>query len=293
MRAYLQSGIVAVLLTGSLLACHRQLPSAEKFQFPMAVYLQSQPSDFWEEFEKGLRSRLDLPEIEVEVFHFTPEEREAVASQILQEPRWTVIAICTVPDEWAIKTIDRSMLAGIPVIVVGVDISKTARSGYVGTHYYDVGYRAGKWYARCIPRGRVMVIGNHPVPGATSELWEGFRHGLLFNKRVSAQLITTWDTEKLRLALERAKIDPTIKGVFAFGSDAPALAIEVGSLPNLGVMGWRAENRRWFGAGQCDLAVVEKPESMGMSVGNLMRNLSAGRGDDFRGVFTPVEWLAR
>lgn len=284
----------AYLLIGGLTACQRSaIPPAEQFQFPMAVYLQSQPNDFWEAFERGLRSRLNLPGMSVEVTYFKPHQREALHAQMADPQRWSAVAVCTAPDEGAVATLNMVIEAGIPVVVVGVDVAKAPRSGFVGTDYYDAGYRAGKWYARRLRTGRVLVIGNHPVPGATSELWEGFRHGLLFNKRVRAQLITSWETEKLRAALQRAKGDPTLKGVFVFGSDTAELALTMAPLPNLGVMGWREEHRRWFGASQCDLVILEKPEAIGVSVGNLMRNLSAGRGEDFRGLFIPVEWLSR
>lgn len=286
-------------LWGLLYACtllagcrNADAPPTEPFQFPLAIAIQGKSNDYWDAMLRGMESRLDLPGVQLERIYFTADEREATA-QRLREGDWRAVALCAPNDEWARQTVEQTIQAGVPVVLVGADLPNTARSGYVGTYYYDAGRRAGAWYARRIPFGEVVVVAGHPVPRAVSEFWEGFRHGLLFNRRVRARLIPLSDSRNAPSVIQKLATEERIKGIFLMGAEVAQQGIGVARLTNVGVLSWRESARDWYRSRQIELLILERPEEIGVRTANLLRNLSQGRGADLQIVYVPYEWLAR
>jgi ABC-type sugar transport system substrate-binding protein len=59
-------GTLAVLSL-TLFACQdAPTPPTESFQFPMAVFVQGKPNDFWDAVLNGMRQRLNMPGVQLE-----------------------------------------------------------------------------------------------------------------------------------------------------------------------------------------------------------------------------------
>lgn len=289
MRVLASLGIVVLTLT----ACRQpDTPPSEPFQFPIAVFIQGKPNDYWDAVLTGMRRRLDLPGVALETVFFTPGERETVA-QRLRTGAWRAVAFCAPNDEWAKRTVEQAIRAGSPVVLMGADLTGTARLGYVGTYYYDAGRRAGAWYARRIASGEIVVVAGHPVPRAVAEFWEGFRHGLLFNRTVRARLVPLSDSRNAPAVIRRLQSDRRIKGIFLMGAEVAQQGVGVAPRTALGVLSWRETARDWYLSRQVDLLILERPEEIGVRTANLLRNLSQGRGSDLQIVYVPYEWRAR
>ena len=81
-------------LCAMLAACQdAPTPPSESFQFPLAVFIQGKPNDFWDAVLSGMRTRLDLPGVQLETVFFTAAEREDIARRIV-EGDWRTIAFC-------------------------------------------------------------------------------------------------------------------------------------------------------------------------------------------------------
>ncbi len=290
-------GAWRLLVVGLLIsACSTgRQPSPEQFRYPLAVYIQSAPNDFWQAMEAGLRARLNQPGMELTVRHFDAGARDAVARQ-MREGDWRAVALCSPPDQWAVETIRQVMGNGVPLLCVATDVPDSVRAGFVGTYYYDAGRKAGAWYARRLRQGVVVLIAGHPVPRAASEFWEGFRHGLLFNRRLRARLLSLSDSRRAWDAFQRARRDPSVQGIFLMGAEVAAQIMQaLTDQPrpdHLGVLSWRAEADEWYFNGRCDLLVREQPQQIGERLANLLRDHSAGRGKP-QTVFIPYVWRAR
>jgi len=285
------SGLAVLLLV--LPACRdASAPPPEPFEFRIGVFIQGKPNDFWDAVLDRMRQRLNLSGVQVELVLFKSSERAQVAQQIRQGD-WRAIAICAPADEWTKQTIEQAMRAGVPVVLMGVDITDVARLGSVGTNYYEAGRRAGIWYAQRVPTGEVAVVAGHPVPRAVSEFWEGFRHGLLYNRRVRARLVPLSDSRKTPIVIEKLRAEPRIKGIFLMGAEVAQQGIAIAPRTNLGVLSWRAPAHDWYLTRQVEVLILERPEEIGVRVANLLRNLSQGRGSDLQIVYTPFEWHAR
>lgn len=288
--------IYALLLIGLLSGCGQSRRAhPEQFRYPIGVYIQATPNDFWQAVEAGLRKRLNLPGVELTVKYFTADERARIA-KAMREGEWRAVALCTPPDEWAAQTIQQVMGSGVPLLCLSTDVPDSVRAGFVGTYYYDAGRKAGAWYARQLSQGVVVVIVGHPVPRASSEFWEGFRHGLLFNRRVRARLISLSNSRLAWEAFQKVRSDPAIRGVFLMGAEVAEQVLHtLEGKPhpaNLGVFSWRADAEQWFLTGRCDLLIREQPEQIGERLGNLLRDHSMGRGKP-QSVFVPYLWRAR
>lgn len=284
-------GWVAGLL--GLSACRQSTaPPSEAFQFPMAAFLWGTRNDFWDAVLTGMQSRLNLPGMQLEPMFFRDSERAQV-EQRLREGSWRAAAFCVPASDWAKQVINQTVRAGIPVVLLGVDIPDVARLGYVGTYYYEAGRRAGMWHARRLGAGEVGVVAGHPVPHAVSEFWEGFRHGLLLNRRVRARLIPVSSSRQAASAVQKLQGERQIRSIFLMGAEVALHGMSVAQTAPIGVLSWRESAREWYLAHRIDLLILERPQEIGMRVANLMRNLSQGRGSDFQVVYTPFEWRAR
>ena len=279
-----------------LLACESRppAPAPEQFQYPMAVFVQSAPHPYWEAVDRGLKSRLSEPGMSVEWRFFTAEERSSLVQQTAGT-EYRAVALTAVPnDPWArdwVQTLVQEK--GTPVVLMGTDIRDSLRLGYVGTYYYEVGRRAGAWFARKIARGEVWVVAYHPVPRAVSEFWEGFRHGLLTNRRVRPQLFGIDQRGAIpgRIQMLAQRRPPA--GIFYIGHDVAQAGMPVLRAPSIGVLSWSNEALGWFQARQCQLLAIEQPEEIGVRTGNLLRNLSQGRGRALTIVYVPCKWYTR
>lgn len=267
-------------------------PPIKPFQFPIAVGIQGKPNDYWDAVLRGIEQRLNLPGVQLEKILFTDSEREAFA-QRLPESDWRAVAFCAPNDAWAKATVEQLIQAGTPVVLIGVDLPDTARLGYVGTYYYDAGRRAGAWYARRIRSGEVAVVAGHPVPRAVSEFWEGFRHGLLFNRRVRARLVPLNDSRNAPSVIQKLASEGQIKGMFLMGAEVAQQGIGAARLNNRGVLSWRESAKDWYLSKQIDLLILERPEEIGVRAANLLRSLSQGRGADLQIIYVPYDWRAR
>jgi ABC-type sugar transport system substrate-binding protein len=64
-------------LCAMLAACQdAPTPPSESFQFPLAVFIQGKPNDFWDAVLNGMRTRLNIPGVQLETVFFTATERE-------------------------------------------------------------------------------------------------------------------------------------------------------------------------------------------------------------------------
>ncbi|GIV07504.1 MAG: hypothetical protein KatS3mg017_0706 [Fimbriimonadales bacterium] len=281
-----------IVLLG-LSACREtETPPTEPFRFPIGVFIQGKPNDFWDAVLRGLESRLELSGVQLESAFFTTAERETI-TQSLREGDWRAIAFCAPNDAWAKQTVEQTIQSGIPTVLMGTDLPNTTRLAFVGTHYYDAGRRAGAWYARRIPAGEVAVIAGHPVPRAVSEFWEGFRHGLLFNRRVQARLLPLTNSANAPSVIRKLASEPRLKGIFLMGAEVAQQGIGVAPRINLGVLSWRDSAKGWYLSRQVDLLIMERPDEIGVRTANLLRNLSQGRGSDLQIVYVPYDWRAR
>ncbi|MEJ5385533.1 MAG: substrate-binding domain-containing protein [Fimbriimonadales bacterium] len=267
-------------------------PPSESFQFPLAVFIQGKPNDFWDAVLRGMRARLDMPGVQLETVFFTAAEREAVAPR-MRDGDWRTVAVCAPNDDWAKQSVEQTVQAGIPVVLIGADLPNTTRLGYVGTYYYDAGRRAGAWYAQRAPAGEIVVVAGHPVPRAVAEFWEGFRHGLQFNRRLTARLAPLNDSRNAPSVIQKIASEPRVQGIFLMGAEVAQQGIGAARLKNLGVLSWRESAKDWYLARQIDVLILERPEEIGVRAANLMRNLSQGRGGDLQIVYVPYEWRAR
>ena len=280
-------------LCAMLAACQdAPTPPSESFQFPLAVFIQGKPNDFWDAVLNGMRTRLNLPGVQLETVFFTAAEREDIARRIA-EGNWRAVAFCTPNDAWARQTVEQAIQAGVPVVLVGADLPETTRLGYVGTYYYDAGRRAGIWYAQRAPAGEIVVVAGHPVPRAVSEFWEGFRHGLLFNRRLTARLVPLSDSRNAPSVIRKLVSEPRVQGIFMMGAEVAQQGIGIARPKNFGALSWRESAKDWYFARQIDLLILERPEEIGVRAANLLRNLSQGRGSDLQIVYVPYEWRAR
>jgi len=286
-------GSVAILLLGGCGA--KRQPHPDQFRYPIGVFIQSRQNDFWQAVETGLRRRLNMANVELTIRYFREGERERVAKE-MAEGDWRAVALCALPNDWATNTIQQVMSNGIPVVCLATDVPDSVRMGFVGTYYYDAGRKAGTWYARRVARGVVVVIVGHPVPRAGSEFWEGFRHGLLFNRRVRARLVSLADSRQAWQAFQRVRRDPAVQGIFLMGGEVAQQVLDNwGDQPppqRLGVFSWRKEMESAYLHGWCDLLFLEQPEQIGERLGNMLRDSSAGRGK-FQQVFVPYQRWAR
>lgn len=286
------AGLGSVVGLLALSACRRATnPPSEAFQFPMAVCIWGTRNDFWDAVLVGMQSRLSLPGVQLEPMFFRDPERAQV-EQRLREGGWRAVAFCAPASEWAKRLIDQTVQAGIPVVLLGVDIPDVARLGYVGTYYYEAGRRAGMWYAQRLRAGEVGVVAGHPVPHAVSEFWEGFRHGLLFNRRLRAQLVPVSNSRAAASAVAKLQEARQIRSIFLMGAEVAQQGIGVARTVPLGVFSWREPAREWYIARRAHLLILERPQEIGVRAANLMRNLSQGRGSDFQVIYTPFEWRA-
>ncbi len=283
----------AVLLLGG--CGGRRQPHPDQFRYPIGVFIQARQNDFWQAVETGLRRRLNTANMELTTRYFSEGERERVAKE-MAEGNWRAVALCAPPSDWATNTIQQVMSNGIPLICLATDVPDSVRMGFVGTYYYDAGRKAGAWYARRVARGVVVVIAGHPVPRASSEFWEGFRHGLLFNRRVRARLVSLTDSRQAWQAFQRVRRDPAVQGIFLMGGEVAWQVLDNwGNRPlpeRLGIFSWRKEMEQLYLRGWCDLLIVEQPEQIGERLGNMLRDSSAGRGK-FQQVFVPYKRWAR
>jgi ribose transport system substrate-binding protein len=270
-------------------------PHPDQFRYPIAVYIQSRSNDFWQAVERSLGEQLRLPGVELTVRYFSANEREAVA-KALSDGNWRAVALCAPPDVWTNRTIQQAMGNGIPTLCLATDAPDSVRVAFVGTYYYDAGRKAGAWYARRVPSGVVVVIAGHPVPHAATEFWEGFRHGLLFNRRVRARLLSLSDSSQAWEAFGQAQGDPAVQGIFLMGAEVADRVLHAlegkPRPPRLGILSWRADADSWFLQGRCDLLIREQPDLIGKRLGNMLRDHSAGRGKP-QTVFVPYLWRAR
>ncbi|OYT73511.1 MAG: hypothetical protein CFK49_09050 [Armatimonadetes bacterium JP3_11] len=286
--------LVAIGMSVWLLPACREAstPPIEPFQFPIVVGIQGKPNDYWDAVLRGMEQRLNLPGVHLEKILFTGSEREAFA-QRLQEGDWRAVAFCAPNDAWAKATVEQMVQAGVPVVLMGVDLPETARLGYVGTYYYDAGRRAGAWYARRLNSGEVAIVAGHPVPRAVSEFWEGFRHGLLFNRRVRARLVPLSESRNAPSVIQKLVSEGRVKGMFLMGAEVAQQGIGAARLNNIGVLSWRESAKDWYFSKQIDLLILERPEEIGVRAANLLRNLSQGRGADLQIIYVPYDWRAR
>lgn len=276
-----------------LIACQEAPPPpSESFQFPLGVFVQGATNDFWDAVLSGMRRRLEMPGVQLETVFFKAAEREEIA-QRLQSDDWRAVGFCAPNDAWAKQVVEQTILAGVPVVLIGTDLPNTTRLGYVGTYYYDAGRRAGAWYARRVAAGEIVVVAGHPVPRAVSEFWEGFRHGLLFNRRLRARLVPLSDSRNAPSVIDKLESDPAVKGIFLMGAEVAQQGMGVARQTNVGVLSWRETAKEWYLSRQIDLLILERPEEIGVRAANLMRNLSQGRGGDLQIVYVPYEWHAR
>ncbi|MFN3689360.1 MAG: substrate-binding domain-containing protein [Fimbriimonadales bacterium] len=274
-------------------ACRsKDTPPTEPFQFPIAVAIQGKPNDYWDAVLEGIASRLDMPGVQLEKLLFTRDQRAARFQQ-LREGDWRAVAFCLPNDADAQQLVEQTVQAGVPVVLLGADLPNTARLGYVGTYYYDAGRRAGAWYARRITAGEVVVIAGHPVPRAVSEFWDGFRHGLLFNRRVRARLVPLSNSRNAPVVIQKLASEGQVKGIFFMGAEVAQQGMGVAPRTHIGVLSWRESSKHWYRARQVDVLILERPKEIGVRAGNLLRNLSQGRGTDRQIVYVPYEWLAR
>lgn len=282
-----------IALCAVLVACQEAPPPpSEPFQFPLGVFVQGVSNDFWDAVLSGMRRRLDLPGVQLETVFFKMAQREEIA-QRLQAEDWRAVAFCAPNDAWAKQVVEQTIQAGVPVVLVGTDLPNTTRLGYVGTYYYDAGRRAGAWYARRVAAGEIAVVAGHPVPRAVSEFWEGFRHGLLFNRRLRARLVPLSDSRNAPSVVQKLESDPAVKGIFLMGTEVAQQGMGVTRLTPVGVLSWRETHKEWYLARKVDLLILERPEEIGVRAANLMRSLSQGRGGDLQIVYVPYEWRAR
>jgi ABC-type sugar transport system substrate-binding protein len=284
---------VAILLLGGCEGKRR--PHPDQFRYPIGVFIQARQSDFWQAVEAGLRRRLNMANVALKVQYFSEGERERVAKE-MAEGEWRAVALCAPPSDWTTQAIQQVMGNGIPLICLATDVPDAVRMGFVGTYYYDAGRKAGAWYARRVARGVVVVIAGHPVPRASSEFWEGFRHGLLFNRQVRARLVSLTDSGQAWQAFQRVRRDPAVQGILLMGGEVAQQVLENwGDQPppqRLGVFSWRKEMESAYLHGWCDLLFIEQPEQIGERLGNMLRDSSAGRGK-FQQVFVPYQRWAR
>jgi len=117
--------------------------------------------DYYEEYKRAIKIlEEEMPGITVELQGPPDYDEEATFTYIDRAITEKVDGILTMP--WA-KTwtpyVNKAVDAGIPVILIGVDIPDSKRLCYIGTDNYTMGQKAAEWIAKRINyKGKVAVM---------------------------------------------------------------------------------------------------------------------------------------
>lgn len=133
--------------------------------------------DYYEEYKRAIKLlEGELPGITVELLGPADYDVEATFMIIDHAIARKADGLLIMPwEETWIPYIDKAVEAGIPVILIGVDMPTSKRLIYIGTGNYSMGQKAAEWIAERIGyKGKVAVM-RTPFLANVTERWEGFR----------------------------------------------------------------------------------------------------------------------
>lgn len=266
----------------------------QEFVYRFALYVDVPKSDYWDQVEKGMNRAFQAIQFELEKKYSIQNDHEAMSSSLRASANpLGACAVALQNDEAAQKTILDAMQRGVPVVCIGNDLNRSTRMGAVLTNYYEAGRKAGRFYARNLRQGTVVVLGTLPVPSTREEVWEGVQHGLGLNRRLALQIVKSEQPAEIRLQIQQALVNPKVGGVFLIGADT----IESGAatIRNIGAnrplmmggLSHRQPHEEMVQNGPFGLMMIENPEEIGYRAGRFMRDLSTGRGDLNTQIFVP------
>lgn len=290
-------GILWITALWMMSGCsHTGTLTEEQFIYRFALYVDVPKSDYWDQIEKGMNRAFETIQFELEKKYSVQEDREAMNAALRSgTSHLRACAVALHGDKAAEQTILNTMQAGVPVICVGNDLKRSVRTGAVLTNYYEAGRKAGRYYAQSLRRGTVVLLGTLPVPNTREEVWEGVRHGLAVNRRISLKIVRAEQPVEIRLQLQQALVNPQVSGVFLLGAET----IESGyaTIQNIGVrhplviggLSHYRTHQDLVTIGAFGLMIVENPEEIGYRAGRLMRDAGTGRGGLNVQIFVPFE----
>lgn len=129
--------------------------------------------DYYEEYKRAIKIlEEEMPGITVELQGPPDYDEEATFTYIDRAITEKVDGILTMP--WA-KTwtpyVNKAVDAGIPVILIGVDIPDSKRLCYIGTDNYTMGQKAAEWIAKRINyKGKVAVMWSPRLANVTERV---------------------------------------------------------------------------------------------------------------------------
>jgi ABC-type sugar transport system substrate-binding protein len=266
----------------------------EQFIHRFVLYVDVPKSDYWNQVEKGMNRAFEVIQFKLDIKYSVQEDREAM--NIALRSSVNSLRACAVAlqnDEAAKKTILDTMQAGVPVVCVGNDLNRSSRIGAVLTNYYETGRKAGRYYAQQLRQGTVVLLGTMPVPSTREEVWEGMRHGIGYNRRLSLQTVKADHPAEIRLQLQQALINPKVSGVFLLGAETIESGLE--TIRNIGVnrpliiggLSHRRQHEELVRSGKCGLMIIEDPEEIGYRAGRFMRDVGTGRSNLNVQIFIP------
>lgn len=289
------AGIALAFVLGGCDTMQPSKPERSQTVVPLAVWIDAEKNDFWREVSKGVERALDAEGIQLEIL-VTGEQTKEEITHWLQQHKEDLRGVGIASDDSAAPLIDELMSEGVPAFCIGYDVPGSKRVGAAATYYYECGRKAGNDFASTIAAGVVTVISEHPVHRAQNEFWEGFRHGLLKNKRLRAQWLPVSGRSDARILYQRALTMKNLRGVFLFGAEPLDAWLEtpVRSEQRLrlrvGGFSYRQEDRRLRLEQKVDWLALENPEDLGFRSGRLLYDLAYGRRAKSQ-VFIPFETL--
>jgi len=292
---YAAWGIFCILMLWTISGCSQGGNlTEEEFVYRFALFVDVPKSDYWDQVEKGMNRAFQAIQFELEKKYSIQNNHEAMNGSLRASAKpLGACAVALQNDEAAQKTILDAMQRGVPVVCVGNDLNRSARMGAVLTNYYEAGRKAGRFYARNLRQGTVVVLGILPVPSTREEVWEGVQHGLGLNRRLALQIVKSEQPSEIRLQLQQALVNPKVGGVFLIGADT--IDIGTATIQNIGVnrplmvggLSHRQQHEELVQSGRVGLMMIENPEEIGYRAGRFMRDISTGRGELNTQIFVP------
>lgn len=171
--------MAGLLLTSSVAAVARpEIPDRTGDYY--AVISPFLSLDYFEEYKRAAELlEAEMPGITVDVTGPADYDEEAtfVVIDLAIARKADGLLIMPWGETW-IPYIDKAVEAGVPVILVGVDMPTSKRLCYIGTGNYSMGQRAAEWIVERIGyKGKVAIV-RYPGLANVAERVAGFRDAM-------------------------------------------------------------------------------------------------------------------
>jgi len=230
--------VIAGLLLTSGIALAQQQPIDRTGDY-YAVICPFLSLDYYGEYKRAIKLlEEELPGVTVELLGPADYDEEATFMYIDQAIARGADGILTMPwsETWT-PYVDKAVDAGIPVILIGVEIPGSKRLCYIGTANYVMGQRAAEWIAERIGyKGKVAVM-RSPALANVTERYEGFKDTM--EKYPDIEIIADLDhqmdsaigAQEIVGVVQRCPDLAAIYGADGIGGPACAMGIREAGVP--------------------------------------------------------------